>query len=50
MDIGRNFAYNHAVPQRSSVETEGAIKMAKKLKKGKKIAPKRSLKKILDKV
>jgi hypothetical protein len=50
MDIGQEFAYNHATPQRGSLLGGEINHMAKKLKKSKKIAPKRSLKVLLEKV
>jgi hypothetical protein len=43
VDIGREFAYNHAQPHRGFVSRGGVNFMAKKLKKGKKIAAKKSL-------
>jgi hypothetical protein len=52
IDIGSSFAYNHTVPRRNFANRGEVNFMAKKLKKGKKIAPNRSLrslKRILDK-
>jgi hypothetical protein len=43
MDIGREFAYKHGAPQRGAVDGGRLNLMAKKLKKGKKIAAKKSL-------
>lgn len=44
MDIGREFAYKHAAPQRGAVDGGRLNLMAKKLKKSKKIAAKKSMK------